>query len=280
MASIARTYDCSPPAISYIVSRSRVRDTADDSVTEPSEPRLVKGQASDAHAAKVSRKSRGSDETPESHRQSETSAPIWSADAEPQSIASPLPNEPIPAPDLRKEPMSRKNHAMAEGNGQGVLPGPLGAAAAPNGEQRRTLHLSPSQDDHRSDASRDPARGPDITGSTAHQPFTPGPAPYAPNLNGGAAAQTTGSQRTKEGGAFIDRALRERVDGDITAFLAAFDAALADDTPDSRTALREATDRLLRAGARTRIELERLEARVPLPPRDNGGRAAPAWRPR
>jgi hypothetical protein len=48
----------------------------------------------------------------------------------------------------------------------------------------------------------------------------------------------------------------------------AFDAALAADTQESRFGLREATDRLLRAGARTRIELERLEARVPLTPRD------------
>src|SRR5206468_11595139 len=83
-----------------------------------------------------------------------------------------------------------------------------------------------------------------------------------------------------DGGTFIDRALRARVDGDIAAFLAAFDAALAHDTPESRAGLREATDRLLRAGARTRIELERLEARVPLPPRDNSGHMAPAWRPR
>jgi hypothetical protein len=37
---------------------------------------------------------------------------------------------------------------------------------------------------------------------------------------------------------------------------------------------------LLRAGARTRIELERLEARVPLPPRDAARHAPPAWRPR
>jgi hypothetical protein len=66
---------------------------------------------------------------------------------------------------------------------------------------------------------------------------------------------------------------------DIAAFLSAFDMALAEDTPDTRRALREATDRLLRAGARTRIELERLEARMPLPPRDTG-RQEPAWRQR
>jgi len=79
---------------------------------------------------------------------------------------------------------------------------------------------------------------------------------------------------------YIDNDLRARVDGDIAAFLAAFDAALAEDTQESRSALREATDRLLRAGARTRIELERLEARMPLPPRNNAGRYEPAWRPR
>ncbi|HEV8029691.1 MAG TPA: hypothetical protein VGP42_01600 [Stellaceae bacterium] len=89
------------------------------------------------------------------------------------------------------------------------------------------------------------------------------------------------SQRGKNGGAFIDQVLRERVDGDIAAFLAAFDAALESDTVETRTELREATDRLLRAGARTRIELERLEARAPLPARDKIGQTAqPLFRQR
>ena len=89
-----------------------------------------------------------------------------------------------------------------------------------------------------------------------------------------------GGPRKDGAGAFIDKELRARVDGDIAAFLSAFDAALAEDTQESRTSLREATDRLLRAGARTRIELERLEARVPLPPRAAIGRNEPSWRPR
>lgn len=83
----------------------------------------------------------------------------------------------------------------------------------------------------------------------------------------------------KESGA-IDRALRDRVHADTAAFLAAFDAALAEDTPESRAGLREATDRLLRAGARTRIELERLEARLPLSTRDKPAAAVPVWRQR
>ncbi|MBV9861349.1 MAG: hypothetical protein JO267_04290 [Alphaproteobacteria bacterium] len=86
--------------------------------------------------------------------------------------------------------------------------------------------------------------------------------------------------KPKEGSSFIDQRLRERVDADIAVFLAAFDAALARDTQESRTELREATDRLLRAGARTRIELERLEARVPLPARNAAGHEQRAWAPR
>src|SRR5216684_4009441 len=93
------------------------------------------------------------------------------------------------------------------------------------------------------------------------------------------ATANTASRNTKQP-ANAPLRLRVRVDGDIAAFLAAFDAALAEDTQGSRSALREATDRLLRAGARTRIELERLEARMPLPPRDNIGRGEAAWRQR
>ena len=100
------------------------------------------------------------------------------------------------------------------------------------------------------------------------QPARHHPAPNAAANNGAAARSMAESHKGRDGGTFIDRALRERVDGDISAFLAAFDAAFADDTLESRAGLREATDRLLRAGARTRIELERLEARVPLSARD------------
>ena len=66
----------------------------------------------------------------------------------------------------------------------------------------------------------------------------------------------------------------------MAAFLAAFDAALDHDSAESRTGLREATNRLLRAGARTQIELERLEARVPLMPRETSGQEARGFRPR
>lgn len=53
--------------------------------------------------------------------------------------------------------------------------------------------------------------------------------------------------------------MRERVVSDLSAFLVAFEALCDDDTPHSRALVLDATDRLLRLGARTRIELERLE---------------------
>lgn len=56
----------------------------------------------------------------------------------------------------------------------------------------------------------------------------------------------------------IDRQLRELVNSDIAVFLVTFDAALLKNSADNRNALLEATDRLLRAGARTRIALERM----------------------
>src|SRR3954464_11555744 len=42
LASIAKTYDCSPPAISYIVSRSRARDASSAAALPVTEPQLIK----------------------------------------------------------------------------------------------------------------------------------------------------------------------------------------------------------------------------------------------
>src|SRR5205085_2039650 len=42
LASIAKTYDCSPPAISYIVSRSRARDATVAAAPAMTEPQLIK----------------------------------------------------------------------------------------------------------------------------------------------------------------------------------------------------------------------------------------------
>ncbi|HVC53161.1 MAG TPA: hypothetical protein VND87_14165 [Stellaceae bacterium] len=169
-------------------------------------------------------------------------------------------------------------------------------AAAPqppapaNAEQRRTLHLSLGGNGTNGQPA--PAGPPVAVAAPAPPPAAerpdlrpplpprdPPPARYGYSPYGERAeTRDADPGRRKEGGNFIDQELRARVDGDIAAFLAAFDAALADDTVDSRSALREATDRLLRAGARTRIELERLEARVPLAAHGDSARAEPHWR--
>jgi hypothetical protein len=193
-----------------------------------------------------------------------------------------------------ERPIQPRREPQPGGDGN-ITPSPAPAAAPqPYGEPRRTLHLSLSGGDggHRQQPQAPaPAggveRGPPPRGGTA---LAAGPAigrTTRPGLNdflpaGNVAAMRSAAEAhpAKEGGAFIDHALRERVDSDIAAFLAAFDAALERDTAESRTGLREATDRLLRAGARTRIELERLEARVPLVPRDKGGQEARGFGPR
>jgi hypothetical protein len=51
LASIARTYDCSPPAISYVVSKSRARRQGRDRLEAgpgERESQLVKGIASES----------------------------------------------------------------------------------------------------------------------------------------------------------------------------------------------------------------------------------------
>lgn len=55
----------------------------------------------------------------------------------------------------------------------------------------------------------------------------------------------------------LDQSLRDRVDGAIADFKRSLDAAIAQPTPESLDQLREATDRVMRAGARVLIELGR-----------------------
>jgi hypothetical protein len=286
LASIARTYDCSPPAISYIVSRSRERPASEAS-PPVSEPQLLK--------APVPAKEPAATEAP-------------------ASVAAPAPvAPPVPAAargEAAVEPRAAVPNGSAQRDGgtereRAIPAASRPTAAAPNGagEQRRTLHLSlgngnghanghtagngggnghdPQLAAERSRQPQPPIFAKAVTQNGAAErppaPFEPPPRP-APVSNGSYGRQYAENGRVtppvprdgdgargRDGSSFIDHELRSRVDGDIAAFLAAFDAALAADTQESRFGLREATDRLLRAGARTRIELERLEARVPLP---------------
>lgn len=316
LASIARTYDCSPPAISYIVSRTRARNAAGDAGgqtgSSAAEPQLIKGPGPEIPAAGIpasdnlhdpssSSQTRLLDVAPAAPRLIEQPA---DAPQQPEQQLFPDQSHSHSIPVMRErgsspvEINSPQRHAPqqaapgAAGNGSSHSFG-LSSAPPHNDEPRRRLHL-PLPPGNGGAHGSDQVPGAQGGSSSGHGPGAPavqrapgwqqGSAPVRPGSDHAAApagAIASGAitpHRERESGAFIDHVLRERVEGDITAFLAAFDAALAHDTPESRTGLREATDRLLRAGARTRIELERLEARAPLPLRDKNDQAPPLYR--
>jgi hypothetical protein len=281
LSSIARTYDCSPPAISYIVSRSRAKPASETSTQATTEPQLVKSQTNGG--------------VPES------SAPIEPTVAQVAPVAAIRREPPVEA-----GPVSPSNGVATNGGSHAdprrklhlSLGGSNGDAASANGGHGPSLgngnghsHEPPPRPNFI--APRSPQGSfPQGAGERgAPRPFQ-APASNQAGLESGrnardlfaapdgrpAAQQPRDAEAMrKDNGAFIDQELRSRVDGDIAAFLTAFDAALAADTQESRFGLREATDRLLRAGARTRIELERLEARVPLTPHESGGETI-GWR--
>lgn len=310
LAAIARTYDCSPPAISYILSRSRARDgfvnrTAPE-VNDAAQSGQLKPPAS---APSPSQTERTAEEIRIASADvvARTSIPVEVRDPEPLQIeppraingqeeaadagigfASPTPSVLPTRQEESPQPFAQPAFEEA-GNSN---PGSVGALPK-RGEPRGTLHLQLAQQGgHRADlqphdtGGSNASESPDVrpAGGQPGIPFTGtvrGQFDHSAGTNYGVSVrQAAEANRPTDGSAFIDRVLRQRVDEDITAFLAAFDAALADDSQESRAALRQATDRLLRAGARTRIELERLEARLPLPPREAGGRQGTAWRPR
>jgi hypothetical protein len=307
LASIARTYGCSPPAISYVVSRSRARQPAKTppppAASGTAEPVLVKAEAAPA----IHRSTAAADAA--------NGSAITAGDKAPN--ASPARPGSEPAGDRgRQAPLPLVHEASP-------APRAAPAAGAANVDHRRTLHLSLGNGGHQhgdgapSDggAQQHAAPGFGERGAPAPVDQQDGernrfgerhgggvlpprqaggqrPGPIAPERsesfgergrdanpgNGNGYYRLPEPSTRKEGGGSINSELRARVDADVAAFLAAFDAALAEDNQENRSALREATDRLLRAGARTRIELERLEARVPLPRRDPGMAAEPVWR--
>jgi hypothetical protein len=329
LASIARTYGCSPPAISYVVSRSRAREPAAAPPPPANEPQLIKAANGDA-----ANPANAGNSKPEPMPPAPTIPRAASDERTPAPpVRQPMPTAATPAAERRIDNRPRDVNGFGRpGNGERdsagqaitMRPAPPAAprpvtlhpqVAQANGDHRRTLHLSlgggppgnggshPAEpqgsDRHPAPNQTHPASqqgggerpGPWSSPSSQRYsgPVEPPPRQTAPNRLPEAAQTAPQAPRERSNGeppprregtgSFIDKELRARVDGDIAAFLAAFDAALLQDTQESRSALREATDRLLRVGARTRIELERLEARMPLPPRD-AARTEPAWRHR
>src|ERR1700722_15175356 len=125
LSSIARTYDCSPPAISYIVSRSRGK-AASDVAAQSAEPQLIKIATNDADA--------------------NDSTPVETPIAPPAAIR----REPIAEPHQQAAPNgAATNGAATNGRVTNSAPvngvdanGSAGNGVPANGDQRRTLHLS------------------------------------------------------------------------------------------------------------------------------------------
>jgi hypothetical protein len=290
LASIARTYDCSPPAISYIVSRTREKPASETPPPAiPSEPQLVKSGDAGLGTSPVT-----AADSPSATVEVVLQTPV-EPPHQPVHASAPRPENADPTPARHAEAVSRQ-------------PAAIGRVAPPaNGEVRPKLHLGFGNGSGHNGATNVPADAPGRSESAKPiQPRPMAPAPQSPGERTpqrpfGDAVRNAGpggngdyglsegrppvqmprgeaGAGQKANGTYLDQELRARVDGDIAAFLAAFDAVLAADTQESRFGLREATDRLLRAGARTRIELERLEARVPLAPREGSGRGETGWR--
>jgi hypothetical protein len=322
LASIARTYDCSPPAISYIVSRTRARGTPSEGTASKIEATASEQQTFKAAVLTAPNDMAGNILTHSSDPPAGDNAPARQMDqpmpeqqpvnipnlqdrgwfADPPNVPPPATGQGLPENSHLMKGNSEKSHdsdpaADSPPIGTSIAAPTPGAHVSTRqiGEPRRTLHLSLAQKNGTTPPA--PHNATNIGHTTDVRPLPrpqgqsefassePGQAPpfrsapNAPSGTPGPGATPYHAHKTMEGGAFIDHALRERINDDIAAFLAAFDAALDHDTAESRTELRVATDRLLRAGARTRIELERLEARIPLPPRDGGLRPLSASRP-
>jgi hypothetical protein len=77
----------------------------------------------------------------------------------------------------------------------------------------------------------------------------------------------------------LDADLRERINSTIALFLTAFDGVIVDGTDESLGNLLAAADQLLRAGARTRIEVQKLLAKEPERGRAPALETAPATPP-
>jgi len=179
LASIARTYDCSPPAISYILSRSRARDTTPEEVgrsgLEPLEPQLVNGDANDPPATDLP------DETPEI---GEGAAHIPAAQPSyPMAAQDPEPRLDKPALDKKvelvvSEPASHRDaevpvHGAPVRNG--ISPEALDAPARPPRptEARRTLHLSMSHNNAQlAEPPNHDGRSAEVAEVTASRPVT------------------------------------------------------------------------------------------------------------
>jgi CENP-B N-terminal DNA-binding domain len=189
----------------------------------------------------------------------ETAAESAPAD---EPTAPPAPPAAAELPDFLTRPPLRPAAAAAPRpvlNGHGAL--------RPSGEPRPLDRRQPRRNDP--GPPRQEAAGP-RPDARAGQP-TAGARPVAPPAH-------ALSARPEALTATLDAGLRAHAEAILDAFRKAFDRALAENTDEAREALRLAAGELMRAGARTTIVIERLEAashRPSFPRRERANGTAP-----
>jgi hypothetical protein len=225
LASIARTYDCSPPAISYILSRSRARATATSvSATAVENSGSLQGENSPSHTLHPSAPAmprgtiRGTARVPE---QGNGAAPRQG----PPAAANPLTSGPPgnaagngaqngPVPRDPTAPMRASARLAGEGAPRDGTPHAI-VTRGPQEEGRRTLHLphGPANGPERNGAVRNSPEGngesssshgpdaPPVARPAAAQPPFHQPAhPPASTPGHGAPTRTVTEPQQKEGG--------------------------------------------------------------------------------
>ncbi len=215
LTSIARTYDCSPPAISYILTRSRARDATVGGTN---------GTPESGEAAALPSAAEASDPIDGSIPEMVSAGPGSPSNA--TAGVSEIGAE-VAMTEILSRPADRDLELPAHAalSETGNMPDALGTAAPQPQlvEARRTLHLSLSQNNPQpmetphhdghvadmSDASAVTTVGDQQKGFAQH-PTQHHPAPN-PAANNGGAARSAAESHKRDGGAFIDRALRERV---------------------------------------------------------------------
>jgi transposase-like protein len=97
-------------------------------------------------------------------------------------------------------------------------------------------------------------------GRAEHNPKLSGDRLFAKMARSANLAEEARSIKTLGGGGSLPESFWARVSGDVAGFLAAMDAIIAEENEKTEAALLGAADRLLRASALTRIEIERIRS--------------------
>ena len=240
VASIAKSYDCSPPLIYSILNRVKI----DASEAAMQDNGANTGARAEEQAA-----------PPVAELPLAAPRPVRQA-PEPRASAEPQAERPVQA-----QPQNAQANNQGNGAPRLTLPFREGGRDGGNNGGPRLAAVGGEQ--------RQPAPQPQsYQPREQHQPQHQQPRPQPSyqqdgNGNGGGRVEAMPLPRVEKEKpialtASLDAELQKDVESVIAAFRTAFDKALADRSPEARDTLLKASSELMRAGARTTIVLERL----------------------